>query len=144
MGLRVCEFGQFSPSDHAEISVQLVLDHFGNFVAGEVEVEKDVGERFLVVVGVDSNAIHNGQSVVHEQSCIKTSHALVSGHDHSRVHSWQAGLVTNHAVSEMVGASDVLVQNKRIFADSVVFFLNVMRHHLKNVAVPSVQFTQLF
>lgn len=144
MGLRVCEFGQFSPSDHAEISIKLVLDHFGNFVAGEVEVEKNVGKRLFVVVGVDSDAVHNGQSVVQKQSRIEASHALVSGHDHSRVHSRQAGLVANRAVSEMVGASDILVQNKRVFADSVVFFLNVMRHHLKNVAVPSVQFTQLF
>lgn len=64
VGLWVGKFGKFSLGDCSEICVDFVLDDFGNSMTGEIEVEENVGERLVVIVDVDSQAVDNRQTVV--------------------------------------------------------------------------------
>ena len=117
---------------------------FCDLVTSQVQVEEYVGKRLVSVVRVDPNTVDNSQSIVQKQRTIKTPYVLIRSNYHGCVERGQTVLVRNNSICEMIGSSDVLVQNEGVLSDTIVLFLNVVGNHFKDVGIHSVKLSELF
>jgi hypothetical protein len=126
MGFRIGEFGHFSLGDHLEVGIDLVFYDTGDFMASEINVEEDVCEGFLEVVGVNSHTIHNCQTMIYEEHGIEAFDIFVGGNNHCGIQVRETVLVSNDTEGKVIRPSDVLVQQEGVLPNAIVFLLDVV------------------
>lgn len=112
-------------------------------MASEINVEEDVCERFLEVVGVNSHTIHNCQTMVDEEHSIEAFDVFVGGNDYCGIQVRQTVFVSNDTKGKVIRPSDVLVQQEGVLPNAIVFLLDVVRNYIEKVGIHPVQLSEL-
>jgi hypothetical protein len=95
-------------------------------MASEINVEEDVCEGFLEVVGVNSHTIHNCQTMIYEEHGIEAFDIFVGGNNHCGIQVRETVLVSNDTEGKVIRPSDVLVQQEGVLPNAIVFLLDVV------------------
>jgi len=75
--LWVCECCKFSFCDCFKVSINIIFNNFSLCVSRQVNIKENICEWLLCVVRIDSCAINDSNSMIQEQSGIKTLNILV-------------------------------------------------------------------